>query len=955
MSDWFAQNAPAATPAAGDWFTRNAPAAADKPALERASGAFFEYVNPVTMIPAMVNTVLHPSTMFTGPQSQQVPNPDYKPPVTAVDKLREILGGNTKTIPAGQLRANEDQVPVVGEALNGKIPEALGHLAAMTIGAKAPEILGKGAGLAADTAGAIKRGVANVDPALAKDLLGIASPRAAHAIGTAQRVNNILTRFRNSAAADAATIKGPYQETGFEPDVIETAPAAPRTPPGWQSIPDAASTGPVAPPPPAPPATLPSGRVPGSLATQQPLETTPAAAGEASPAIAPEVLDSVSRSVTGRPFAKLKPNEARIVQTVASRLQPPAEAPAPAAPPAAPAPAPVEPTPAAVQEAPAPVEPTGVIAASDTSTPSQPPPNSPAAIAQQLAEAMRGGDNTTTPAPAAAPAAEPVSFPQPADWAAGPREVKAFALADALFREGISVEDAKKLDPHQLRAKLAAHATRWEAEHPGEKAPDVWTAGKKPPSPLTRNRALEILADKHGSGSSSEPLQATGTDGPVAQPPAGPTLQTETPNDGRSTLEPQGQTPPDGAGIRAGVESAPVQQASGASPGAAQQTKVRVPGEARSYPARYDVRELADVQPSHHGATFERNPKYELTNERDYNNPENQGKVVRWSTPAEFDPAYMITDNPSATDGPPVIDAQGNVIGGNGRSMILQRVYDRNPGGAQEYRQLLASRAPYFGVDPAKVAGMKQPVLVRQIDFDSPEVRQQAVTDFNKSGTAALTPAERALSDARRVSPETLEDFGSRLEARGPDATVAQVLEGKSGISVLNRLIDDGVISPQERAAYADGDALTADGKTRITRLMFGRYFRDPAQFDRIPPSLRDKVAGIAPSLARAEMHQGWSLTPAVQEALDLAEDFKAHGGKNLQDYLNQSGLFGSTQYSPEAVTIAQHLLDSKPTMLKNIARQYAQDAKFASEGNPLFGAAPTPAGSFGEAFGRSK
>jgi hypothetical protein len=50
----------------------------------------------------------------------------------------------------------------------------------------------------------------------------------------------------------------------------------------------------------------------------------------------------------------------------------------------------------------------------------------------------------------------------------------------------------------------------------------------------------------------------------------------------------------------------------------------------------------------------------------------------------------MINANPDATEGPPVTGADGNVMGGIGRGMTMQRVYANNPNGAQAYRDLLA-------------------------------------------------------------------------------------------------------------------------------------------------------------------------------------------------------------------------------------------------------------------------
>jgi hypothetical protein len=387
---------------------------------------------------------------------------------------------------------------------------------------------------------------------------------------------------------------------------------------------------------------------------------------------------------------------------------------------------------------------------------------------------------------------------------------------------------------------------------------------------------------------------------------------------------------------------------------ASSQTSVPVPGASRNYQARYAVRELSDIRTSHNGLSFAPNEKYELVNDRDYTRPENQSKIFNGSTAAQFDPRYLITDNPDAGNGPPIIDTQGNTMGGNGRAMILQRVYANNPTGAQAYRGLLVEKAAAFGLDPAEIQAMKQPVLVREIadaDLAAPRAKQTAVTDFNAKGTAALRPAEQAISDSRRVSLRTLEDIGARLDDKGPDATLADVLGTSGGADVLQHMIDDGAIGRDEAAAYVSKGQLTPAGKARISQALVGRFFRDPAQMDRMAPAVRNKLERIAAPLAKAEEQPEWSLTPHVQSAFDLIEEAAAHGSKNLDDVVGQGSLFGAQKYSPQAIELAKQLQGASPTALLQAVRAYAQDARFAREGSGLFGEPPTPAQAFEAAF----
>jgi len=271
--------------------------------------------------------------------------------------------------------------------------------------------------------------------------------------------------------------------------------------------------------------------------------------------------------------------------------------------------------------------------------------------------------------------------------------------------------------------------------------------GGTPPAPRGGPNPSAAAADKNNA---AVPVQSS-TPGAASSA----TLAPGAPSNVRpQTAVDAGTVSPVDAGGTGGRPATGEAARPGSGPGAAAaQTEVSIPGSPRRYQARYEVRELSDIQPSHNGQTFQPNPNYQLVNDRDYARSENQGKVLMGSGP-EFHPSYHLTDNPDPSNGPPLVDESGNVYGGNGRAMMLQRVYAGNAPGAAAYRQMLTSKAQQFGVDPQQVAGMKQPVLVRVIpdtEMATAAAKQQAVTDFNKTGTAALRGSEKAIADSRRV------------------------------------------------------------------------------------------------------------------------------------------------------------------------------------------------------------
>ena len=127
---------------------------------------------------------------------------------------------------------------------------------------------------------------------------------------------------------------------------------------------------------------------------------------------------------------------------------------------------------------------------------------------------------------------------------------------------------------------------------------------------------------------------------------------------------------------------------------------------------------------------------------------------------------------------------------------------------------------------------------------------------------------------------------------------------------------------------------------------MVGRYFRNSAQLETIPAALRNKVERIAAPLAQADAVEGWSLTERVQDAIELLEKARAHEAK-LDDFLKQSGLFGSEEFPAETVALANAMQRLTPKELTAAMRQYAGDAVEAAKGEGLFGAPPTPEESF--------
>lgn len=155
---------------------------------------------------------------------------------------------------------------------------------------------------------------------------------------------------------------------------------------------------------------------------------------------------------------------------------------------------------------------------------------------------------------------------------------------------------------------------------------------------------------------------------------------------------------------------------------------------------RYEVREMDDVIASHDPKNqFRRRENYpQEAQERPYHSDEGeQQKVV--GNALNYEPAFVVSTDASATNGPPIITQNGIVLGGNSRTMTLQMVYGQHPEKAAAYRQALVDNASQFGIDPQAIANMKRPMLVRVVSGQfSPEDMAKRSREYNQTTTQQL-------------------------------------------------------------------------------------------------------------------------------------------------------------------------------------------------------------------------
>lgn len=372
-------------------------------------------------------------------------------------------------------------------------------------------------------------------------------------------------------------------------------------------------------------------------------------------------------------------------------------------------------------------------------------------------------------------------------------------------------------------------------------------------------------------------------------------------------------------------------------------------------PVSYKVVEGSSLKPSHNPETFAKTPGYpEGVQERTYES-DKDAQVAVIQHGQQYDPAFTINDSPGPEHGPPIVTPDGIVLGGNSRVMSTMRHYGED---GETYRKELAARAGQFGIDPDKIADMKNPILVRELTNppDSIQDLRALGSDLNRTFTRTLSEFEKAVSAGKRISQETLDFVGSQLTEMGEGASLRDLLRDKPG-ALLEKLTNDGIISAQERNALVDAKtgALNETGKDFVERALLGAVIDDPVVLANAPKGILRKVEGALPSLAQIKARgEPWDITDYLKEAL-REHIAAASKGVSIQDHLEPAtlGLFAKEPVHPITEAIARNLEESNSAGVRKAWGNYAEDASVDVKGQGGLGffEKPEPWDSFNKIF----
>ncbi|NLE26870.1 MAG: DEAD/DEAH box helicase family protein, partial [Clostridiaceae bacterium] len=303
------------------------------------------------------------------------------------------------------------------------------------------------------------------------------------------------------------------------------------------------------------------------------------------------------------------------------------------------------------------------------------------------------------------------------------------------------------------------------------------------------------------------------------------------------------------------------------------------------------------ITPSHDARrNFARNEGGD-ENERPYHD-QAQGETSRmvvWDI-AKAKPGkllHLTTDTPSPIDGPPMTTPEGIVLGGNARAMGIQLAYHNGGEAAARMKQAMVDAASKLGIDPAVVAKMERPVIIRVLT--NPGDRGELSRILNESLAAGRTQAVSAASAGKKISVHTAEVISYYIEpdATGEAPSLRNVMaDANKAVEIIKMLVRDGAMTKSEVERFVDPKTqrLNDEGKIYIEQALLGRVVPDPTLIGNMAAGVKKKVLAALGPLTRGvtDSKYGPRIAEVIQNAVAAFNGYKGSKSPIVRYFFGQ-------------------------------------------------------------------
>lgn len=376
------------------------------------------------------------------------------------------------------------------------------------------------------------------------------------------------------------------------------------------------------------------------------------------------------------------------------------------------------------------------------------------------------------------------------------------------------------------------------------------------------------------------------------------------------------------------------------------QTKIALPSKDEPFlPARYAIIEASDLQASHipsfSAGPFRENPQYPPgLQERRYHEDPQEMRKVRVNAKRFYAP-LVINTNPDTINGPPVVDKNGIVLGGNSRAMTMQLVYESGNGYLiRDAIKDSCSKGCFIGIGES-LDQFIHPVLVRMVQIDARKDKERArklVRLMNVSLTQDLDLSASIAAHSRLLSSEQWKQLARFIASNvSTDQTFNDYLLSSSSRDLVRELLHIGVLSNRNISQYTypeshkSGGLLNVQGRRFFLDLIMGHLAPSASTLDRLNSRTQDIIQKVGPSIIASDCcDESDSLLNDFRTALVAIASLRTVTLKDLGRMMANvdavgGGVFSMIQEMPTAKLLLYLLVryNRKPSVLTSGLRRY--------------------------------
>jgi hypothetical protein len=250
-------------------------------------------------------------------------------------------------------------------------------------------------------------------------------------------------------------------------------------------------------------------------------------------------------------------------------------------------------------------------------------------------------------------------------------------------------------------------------------------------------------------------------------------------------------------------------------------------------------------------------------------------------------------EGPTAYVGAPIVNTRGEVIQGNNRSIGLKKHYSR---GGEEYKAQLKEQAERFGINPADVDKMKNPILVREVDVDDARAVELGLYDIKDTETGG----RGRLDPVVVVRKMTDEDKGklSALVFDSEETTIKGAI--RANPDAIGAIVSKYLNPAQRNTIFNKDGSINATGIDDIEKVVNNLIFESgpavlPEAFSELPDMIQKNVQKAIKFLFGVPKDS--SILPELQRVILGLYDFDKSGVTSIDTWLRQTNMI--TQKAP--------------------------------------------------------